>query len=136
MTIEPSCLEDRLEAPEKPFRSRGEAQLGSLLKHYGIPFIYEQATLIYDRRSYRLWHPDFTLPNHRNLIVEYAGMMDVPDYRDGILYKQQVYAANGIPAVFVYPQDLYGRNWHQRVLDRIEQTYRQAERREIYRQIR
>ena len=136
MSIEPPTLEDRLDTTKKPFRSRGEAQLGSLLKQYGIPFIYEQATLIYDRKSYRIWHPDFTLPNHRDLIVEYAGMMDVPDYRDGILHKQQVYAANGIPAVFVYPQDLYGRNWHERILDQIERAYRQALRRDFYRQIR
>ena len=49
---------------------RGEAQVSNLLKRYGIPFVYEQSTLIYDRGRYRIWHPDFTLPKHRNMIVE------------------------------------------------------------------
>ena len=129
-------IEDRLDSAGMPFRSRGEAQVASLLNQYGIPFLYEQPTLIYDRRSYRVWHPDFTLPSYRNLIVEYAGMMDVPDYRAGILHKQQAYAANGIPAVFVYPHDLYARNARQRILERINSAYEQALLREAYRQLR
>jgi hypothetical protein len=117
-------LEDRLEALEPPYRSRGEAQVGRLLDRYGIPFYYEQPTLIYDRGRHRAWHPDFTLPDYNSMIVEYAGMPDVPEYMAGIRHKQKVYQANGIAALFIYPQDLTGPNWPEKVIERIEQAGR------------
>jgi len=75
-------LEDRLGPLEPPYKSRGEAQVGRLLDRYGIPFFYEQPTLVLDRGRHRLWRPDFTLPDYNGLVVEYAGMPDVPDYMD------------------------------------------------------
>lgn len=50
-------LEDRLGSNEPPYKSRGEAQVGRLLDRYGLPFFYEQPTLIYDRGRHRIWHP-------------------------------------------------------------------------------
>lgn len=112
-------LEDRLGASEPPYRSRGEAQVGRLLDRNGIPFFYEQPVLVYDRGRYRVWQPDFTLPCDNDLIVEYAGMMDVPGYATGIRHKQAVYAANGLPALFVYPEDLKGPHWSTTLRGRI-----------------
>jgi len=119
-------LEDRIRALEPPYRSRGEAQIGRLLNRYGISFFYEQPTLIYDRGRHSVWHPDFTLPSHGSMIVEYASMPDVPDYAAGIRHKQHVYAANGIPALFIYPRDLTGPAWPEEVYRRIEQEGQQA----------
>lgn len=118
-------LEDRLDPLEPPYKSRGEAQVGRLLDRYNLPFFYAQPTLIYDRGRHRVWRPDFALPTYNGLVVEYAGMMDVPDYAAGIRHKQRVYRANAIPAVFVYPEDLRGRNWPERLMESI---YRTAER--------
>lgn len=115
-------LEDRLGPHEPPYRSRGEAQVGRLLDRYGIPFFYEQPTLIYDRGCHRIWHPDFTLPTYDGLIIEYAGMMDRPDYAAGIRHKAATYARNGIPALFVYPMDLQERDWRERTIERIRQA--------------
>lgn len=112
-------LDARIAALEPPYRSRGEAQVGRLLDRYGIPFFYEQPTLIYDRGRHRIWHPDFTLPTYNGLVVEYAGMMEVPDYARGIRHKQRAYAANGIPALFVYPTDLTGPAWPEHLYERI-----------------
>lgn len=121
MTEAPSSgLEGRVESLEPPYRSRGEAQVGRVLDRYGIPFFYEQPTLIYDRGRYRLWHPDFTLPQHNGIVVEYAGMMDIPDYARGIAHKQQAFAANAIPVLFVYPEDLVKPGWAQNLVERIE----------------
>ena len=114
MKVGAARLEDRLDPSEPPYRSRGEAQVGRLLDRYGIPFFYEQSTLVYDRGCYRTWRPDFTLPTYASLIVEYAGMMDVPGYAAGIHRKQRVYEANRLPAVFIYPQDLTGPNWPEK----------------------
>lgn len=116
-------LEDRLGPDEPPYRSRGEAQVGRLLDRYGIPFFYEYPTPIYDRGRYRTWHPDFTLPTYGRLVIEYAGMLDVPDYAQGIRHKQRAYAANRIPALFVYPFHLHGQAWSACL---IERTYRVA----------
>lgn len=114
-----SGLEGRVDALEPPYRSRGEARVGRVLDRYGIPFFYEQPTLIYDRGRYRLWRPDFTLPQHNGLVVEYAGMMDVPDYARGIAHKQQAFAANSIVAHFVYPWDLREPNWPDQLVERL-----------------
>jgi hypothetical protein len=105
---------------EPPYRSRGEAQVGRLLDREQIPFLYEQPTLIYDRGRHRIWRPDFTLPTYGDLIVEYAGMMDVPDYAAGIAHKAATYRANEIPAVFVYPEDLRGHTVRGDILKKIE----------------
>jgi hypothetical protein len=112
-------LEDRLAPHEPPYKSRGEAQVGRLLDRYGIPFFYEHPLVVYDRGRYRTWHPDFTLPEHGRLIVEYAGMPDVPDYAAGIRHKKDVYAANRVAAVFIYPKDLSMPGWPQTIADRI-----------------
>lgn len=112
-------LEDRMAALEPPYRSRGEAQVGRMLDRYGMPFYYEHPTLVYDRGRHRVWHPDFLLPEQNGLIVEYAGMMDVADYAAGIKHKREAYRANGIPALFVYPQDLSGPEWADRLYGRI-----------------
>ena len=119
-------LEDQLAPHEPPYRSRGEAQVGRLLDRYNLPFYYEQPTLIYDRGRYRVWRPDFTVPSLNSLVIEYAGMPDVPDYMAGIRHKQGVYRANEIPALFVYPEQLQGQNWPERLMQRIYTKGRQT----------
>jgi len=119
-SLSPIGLADIVKALERPYRSRGEARVARTLDQHNIPFLYEQPTLIYDRGRHRVWHPDFTLPTYNGLIVEYAGMMDVPDYARGILHKREAYRANGIPAVFVYPEDLGKSGWPEQLLEKIE----------------
>ncbi len=119
-------LEDRLDPHEPPYRSRGEAQVGRLLDRYGIPFFYEYPTPVYDRGRYRIWHPDFTLPTYGHLVVEYAGMPDVADYAEGIRHKRHAYAVNRIPVMFIYPADLNGRAWPERLIGRIYEAAEQA----------
>lgn len=116
-------LEGRLASLEPPYRSRGEAQVGRLLDRYGIPFFYEHPLLVLDRGRHRVWRPDFLLPAHDGLVVEYAGMPDKPDYMDGIRHKERVYEANGVPAVFLYPRDLHGPRWPEEVMAKVEQAY-------------
>ena len=120
MKVGAARLEDRLGVNEPPYRSRGEAQVGRLLDRYGVPFFYELPTLIYDRGQHRICHPDFTLPTYDGLVVEYAGMMDVPSYAAGICHKRRTYKANGIPALFVYPRDLTGPHWSNRLVERLQ----------------
>ena len=145
MKVGAARLEDRLGPHEPPYKSRGEAQVGRLLDRYGIPFFYERPLVVYDRRKYRVWHPDFLLPGYNRLVVEYAGMPDVPKYMEGILHKENVYKANRIPVLFVYPRHLKEPEWPKRLVKRIRQFggaytgkqpasgYRAARRRSGYR---
>ena len=113
-------LEDRLGEHEPPYRSRGEAQVGRVLDRYGIGFDYERPTPVTTDYGERLWRPDFTLPGYDDLIVEYAGMPDRPDYMAGVRYKQQIYDRNGYAALFVYPWDLTGPDWPGRLVRRLD----------------
>jgi hypothetical protein len=115
-------LADLIRSLEPPYQSRGEAQVGRVLDAYGIPFFYDQPTLIYDRGHHHIWHPGFTLPSYNGLVVEYADMMDVPGYARGIEHKRQTYAQNAIPAVFVYPEQVTAPDWPEDLTRRIEQA--------------
>jgi hypothetical protein len=112
-------LEEKLAKLEPPYKSRGEAQVGRFLDRYGIPFLYEHPLLIWDRGKYRTWHPDFTLPTYDGLILEYAGMPEIDDYMTGIRHKQRAYEANGIPALFLYPNDLEGPDWPSELYEKL-----------------
>ena len=121
MIYDPSArLQDRLAPHEPPYRSRGEAQIGRLLERSGIDFQHERPTVVYDRGRYRIWKPDFTLPDYDSMIIEYAGMMDRPDYAAGIRHKKRAYARNEIPELFVYPLNLRLPDWPSHVLRSIE----------------
>ena len=61
------------------------------------------------------------LPTYDYLVVEYAGMPDIPEYIQGIRHKKQVYAANDIAALFLYPRDLRGPDWPEMLAERIEE---------------
>lgn len=120
MEVGPDRLVDRLGPDEPPYRSRGEAQIGRLLDRFGFPFVYEQSTIVLDRGGrYRIWHPDFCLPEYNGAIIEYAGMPDVPHYMAGIGRKQMIYRANHIPAIFLFPEDLQGPRWPERAIERV-----------------
>ena len=118
-------LEDRLGPGEPQYRSRGEAQVGRLLDRYGIPFFYEQPLVLQEQGQRRVYWPDFTLPTYGHLIVEYAGMPDRPEYMARAQRKQAAYAANAVPSLFLYPSDLAGRDWPERIVQRIGDIYRQ-----------
>ena len=118
-------LEERLARLEPPYKSKGEAQIGRLVDRYGIPFFYEHPLIVYDRGKNRTWHPDFTLPTYEGLLIEYVGMPEVDDYMTGIRHKQRAYQANGISALFVYPEDLTGPSWPSRLYEKLDQARHQ-----------
>ena len=126
MRINASRLEDRLDPLEPSYRSRGEAQVGRLLDRYGIPFFYEQPILMLDHGRHRIWHPDFALPTFHGLLVEYAGMPHIPKYAAGIRHKQAVYKANEVPVLFLYPCDLQGPSWPEKIMKKIDASGRTA----------
>jgi len=119
-------LEARASELEPKYRSAGEAQIGRLLDRYGLPFFYQQPTLIYDRGRYEIWHPDFTLPSANGMVIEYAGMAHTRDAAGDMRRQQEVYRENGIRALIADSSDLIGERWAERLYARIEEAARYA----------
>ena len=105
-------------ALEPPYRGAGQTAIGRLLDQYGLPFFYEQRTLILNEGRHEIWRPDFTLPSYHGLVIEYAGASGDND----TARREAVYAANQISALFLYQRDLPGQGRSERVIDRIRQA--------------
>ena len=102
-----------------PYKSRAEHNIGSLLDHYQIPFIYEKPTAVVDEGHTKLWHPDFTLAH--GPIIEYFGITGRPDYIERTIHKLKVYQENQYNVIPVYPGDMQG-DWQDIMLRRIDAT--------------
>jgi len=114
-------LEATAAALEPRYTSAGEAQIGRMLDRYGVPFFYEQPVLVLDRGRHEIWHPDFTLPDYRGAVIDYAGRTNRPERVVDTGQRQRVYEANGIAALVVHPFDPHGPQWEERLYSRIEQ---------------
>ena len=49
-------------------------------------------------------------------------MPDKPDYMAGIKYKEMVFKANALPALFIYPSDLSRPNWPATLYEKIHEA--------------
>ncbi|HSA30074.1 MAG TPA: hypothetical protein P5159_26370, partial [Phycisphaerae bacterium] len=67
--------------------------------------------------------PAFTLTEQNGVVVEYAGG---PENAAAIKQRASVYRANGMNALVVYPADLVGLAWEERLYERIEKAAEQA----------
>lgn len=94
---------------DPPYESREELKIGRMLDQYGLPFFYEQPTVIYNDGKNEIWHPTFTLPQYGAMVVDYvpgSGQMTGP-----ILKREGIYQYNQIPAVLLGAKDLDKSNW-------------------------
>lgn len=106
--------------PNNNYRSKGEKRLADFFDQNGFKFDYESPTLVYDMNcKLRVWYPDFKVGRNRNLIVEYAGMQNNPDYDKGVAKKKKLYKANGLDALFLYPEDIYSKNWQDSLKNKL-----------------
>ena len=115
-------LEELLHPLDPPYVSAGEAKIGRLLAEQGVPFLYRQPMMIYDQGKYAIWNPAFTLREYNSLVIEYAHGPDRQQYMEEARARQQVYEANGVPVMYLYPADLTGPGWSERLADRIHEA--------------
>jgi len=108
-------LEERLAAREPPYKSAAEAKIGRLLDYLEAPFFYHQPKLVLDQGRFEVYYPCFSLPTRDGLVVDYAG---APDNWDAE-YRRRVYEFNRIPSVIVYPPELTGTDWPDRLAARV-----------------
>lgn len=79
-------------------RSKSEVIIADRLKNAGVLYTYEPPTMI-DEDSLELWYPDFLCLNSRTgktYYWEHFGILDNSEYRQGFLYKIEMYAEVGI----------------------------------------
>ena len=108
-------LEERLAARAPPYKSAAEAKIGRLLDYLEAPFFYHQPKLVLDQGRFEVYYPCFSLPTRDGLVVDYAS---APDNRDAD-YRRRVYEFNRIPSVIVYPHELTGTDWSDRLAARV-----------------
>lgn len=89
-----------------------------MLTRYRIPFLYEHPVAVVDRGLTRVWYPDLHLAG-QGIFIEYAGLVDRPEYAASLAHKQEVYRHNGLTALLLDRDDLRG-NWPDWILGRIE----------------
>ena len=118
-------LEDLLTELDPPYETKDELKVGRMLDRYGIPFFYQQPTIIYNEGKNEIWKPAFTLYSHGGAIVDY-----IPDSgehsREPILSREKSYRYNQVPAVLLGPKDLAKQDWDKDFYGKIEHVYRQA----------
>ena len=76
------------------FRSKSEFIIAEELRSAGVPYKYERQVRIGPYKFY----PDFTVVNvaqRREYLWEHFGMMDMPDYLEGTIFKYKTYTENG-----------------------------------------
>ena len=69
------------------FRSGLEVEISDYLKKLSVPFIYEGIKIEWEDLAYRLYTPDFVLPN--GIIIESKGFFTVADRRKHIEIQRQ-----------------------------------------------
>jgi|SRR3989339_200449 len=101
------------------FKSWGEEQIGRLLERNNISYQYEYPLAILKRGNVRLYYPDFRLPQHGGILIEYLGREGDPAYDGSAERKIQTYHDAGIDCLFLTRDSLRG-NWPDDILGRIE----------------
>jgi len=118
-------LEDLLTELDPPYETKDELKVGHMLDRYGIPFFYQQATIIYHEGKNEVWKPSFTLYSYGGAVIDYiAGTGQ--GQQEQRLNRDKIYRYNQIPAVVLGPRELDKPNWGEELYAKLEQMYRQA----------
>lgn len=104
------------------YRSKGESAVAQALNRLGIRYVYEPRLELIeaDAHGQTIYaRPDFMLSIEHPLVIEYAGMLDQPDYLIRHQSKAELYASNGVSLIELMPEDLCKPDWEQSLLEQI-----------------
>ena len=110
-------IADLLDELDPPYNNLEELRIGRMLDRYGIPFFYQQPTLVYRGGKEKILEPSFNLFSYGGTIIDYLPQAK----RERRLEKAELYHYNFIPAVLLGPKDLEKANW-DRVHHRLPRT--------------
>lgn len=94
-----------------------------MLDQYGIPFFYQQPTIIYNEGKNEIWKPSFTLFSYGGGMVDYVASEGQQEQR---LNRDRIYRYNQILAVVLGPRKLEKPRWDESLYERLERMYRQG----------
>ena len=121
----PNELDDLLTELDPPYETKDELKVGRMLDQYGIPFFYQQATIIYQEGKNEVWKPSFTLYSYGGAVIDYVAGTG-QGQQEQRLSRDKIYRYNQIPAVVLGPSDLEKPNWGEDLYTKLEQIYEQA----------
>ena len=101
------------------YKSEAERSVADMLNTYGIPFYYNQPTLVVDHGRRCIEYVDFFLPTYAGLALDYLADPRGPAYQR----KTRIYSENQVPAALLTKRDITGRNWQRRLYKRLERMY-------------
>lgn len=112
---------DNIVDPRNDYKSKAEIKVANILRRNYEQVEYEKPLFLTDRGRERIWYPDFTVctPYIDDLIVEYAGLMQYEEYAQGIRHKANTYSRNDLQAVFLYPEEVFGKDYEQKIIYKI-----------------
>lgn len=118
-------LEDMLTELDPPYKTKDELKVGRMLDQYGIPFFYQQPTIIYNEGKNEIWKPSFTLYSYGGAVVDYVADSS-ENAQERVLSRDKIYRYNQIPAAVLGPKDLEKPNWDEDLYAKLEQVYRRT----------
>jgi len=113
-------LEEKVSDNLYPYKSQEHKTIADTLTQYGIPFTYQQPTLVIENGKRMLEYADFFLPSYRGLAIDYIIESNSAVYRR----KKNVYQDNQIPAVLVSRRDIARPGFGSRLYKALENSYR------------
>jgi hypothetical protein len=116
-------LEDLLTELDPPYETKDERKVGRMLDRYGIPFFYQQPTIIYNEGTNEIWKPSFTLYSYGGAVIDYIAGENQQEQR---LSREKIYEYNQIPAAVLGPKDLAKPKWDEDLYTKLEQLYQQT----------
>ena len=116
----PASLEEKVTDSLYPYKSKEHKTIADALTQYGVPFTYQQPTLVIENGKRFLEYADFFLPSYRGLAIDYIIESNSAVYRR----KKNVYQDNQIPAVLVSRRDIARTNFSSRLYQALESSYK------------
>jgi hypothetical protein len=114
--MKPSSLDERL------YQNKDTASIAGMLKEKHIPFIYQQAMILYGEDQNYIAKPTFSLPTY-GAVIEYVKedeQLPVSKYD-----MQELYRQNYKEALILNSDDLQRPDWQDSLYDRLTAIYQQ-----------
>jgi hypothetical protein len=121
--IQEKEISDILMELDPPYKSKEELQIGRILDQYGIPFFYQQPTIIYVNGKNEIWQPTFTMPQYGCAVIDYISQANTQNPKDNIQNRKQIYDYNQIPATVLGPKDLDKANFQENLYQKLKEEF-------------
>jgi hypothetical protein len=113
-------LEAKVEDTLYPYKTKEHKIIADTLSQYGIPFFYQQPTLVVENGKKMIEFADFFLPSYQGLAIDYIIESHSAIYRR----KKNIYQENSIPAILVSRKDLARPDFNRSLYKTLQSSYR------------